>query len=122
MSEGIALASFYGGIWPTLVQNIVVYWMIFVGVVMGWGKNGLFTNKTKRRRPITVEGCSSCQDHYYEQDEKHSVSPIQYDSSTTLNEVTLTQEEKQRVNGHSSSSSTFDININVKTRKRGMKI
>jgi hypothetical protein len=35
ISELMALASFYGGIWPALVQNILVLWLLFVGMTLG---------------------------------------------------------------------------------------
>ncbi|KAI8064190.1 Metallo-dependent phosphatase-like protein [Gongronella butleri] len=34
-SELVALASFYGGVWPTLSQNILVIWLLFVGSLLG---------------------------------------------------------------------------------------
>ncbi|GAA5817187.1 hypothetical protein MFLAVUS_010729 [Mucor flavus] len=118
-SELIALSSFYGGIWPTLIQNLLVYWMLFVGAVLGWGKNGVFTKKKAKNRFIyLVEGCASCQqqqkqDMYTDKttilDEKKE---MQYTSSTSITATTLTQEEEQQkvgfvsVSGNSSSSSS----------------
>ncbi|KAI9321022.1 hypothetical protein BX666DRAFT_1265296 [Dichotomocladium elegans] len=43
VSELVALGSFYGGI-KTLVLNVLVIWMLYVGYVLGWGKFGVFTS------------------------------------------------------------------------------
>jgi hypothetical protein len=135
LSELVALASFYGGIWPTLVQNILVYWMLFVGYVLGWGKNGVFTSKRNSRFiSNVVEGCIACsqqsslsasaefslvredisgaaaEKNAVEAADNHTTSGttvLQYNSSTTL-----TQEEEQQkigfisISGSSSSSSS----------------
>jgi hypothetical protein len=60
VSELVALASFYGGVWPTLVQNILVLWMLFVGVTLG---TALWTPENEAARWdswAVVEGCSGC--------------------------------------------------------------
>ncbi|KAI8979655.1 hypothetical protein BDF20DRAFT_940577 [Mycotypha africana] len=83
-SELMALASFYGGIWPTLILNMNVYWMFFIGYQLGCGKHGILVSTAsslsrrhvqKRRRgensnsdfvsSIIVEGCPGCQKSYY---------------------------------------------------------
>lgn len=142
-SELIALSSFYGGIWPTLVQNVLVYWMIFIGYILGWGKNGVFTRKNaKNRMPTIVEGCSTCQHYQHNlfafksaeislvEDEKnteHHATVLQYNSSTSITATTLTQEEEQQkvgfisISGSSSgnnSSTPFDSSPYFKSRKR----
>lgn len=140
-SELVALSSFYGGIWPTLVQNILVYWMLFVGYILGWGKNGIFTKKKPRNRYISiVEGCVSCQQQQQElyesktaeislvEDEKKTEHhTLQYNSSTSITATTLTQEEEQQkigfisISGSSSSSNSstpFDSSPYIKSRKR----
>jgi hypothetical protein len=141
-SELVALASFYGGIWPTLVQNINVYWIVFVGYILGWGKNGVFTKKKQRHRFMTVvEGCLACQDTTsitLVQNEKKSmpVDDVQYLSSASINAITLTQEEEQQKIGFISMSSSnssggssscnsstpFDDGLpHIKSRKRQLK-
>ncbi|KAI9483663.1 MAG: hypothetical protein EXX96DRAFT_151121 [Benjaminiella poitrasii] len=148
-SELVALASFYGGIWPTLVQNINVYWMFFAGYTLGWGKNGVFaTTKNrlhKKKFLIVVEGCAACQQQQLytiekmanenkglndqedgAQDEKQDMALV--DDHVT----TLTQEEEQQKSGFidsisasssssSCSSTPFDGTPNVKSRKRHLK-
>ncbi|SAM03891.1 hypothetical protein [Absidia glauca] len=60
VSELVALASFYGGVWPTLVQNILVLWMLFVGVTLG---TALWTPENDAARWDSwsvIEGCSGC--------------------------------------------------------------
>ena len=139
-SELIALSSFYGGIWPTLVQNILVYWMLFVGYILGWGKNGVFTKKKPRNRfALFVEGCSSCQQHQNDlyNDKSAQLTLVQdekkyehYNSSASISGTTLTQEEEQQktgfisVSGSSSSSNSstpFDGSPFVKSRKRPLR-
>lgn len=125
-SELIALASFYGGVWPTLVLNINVYWMSFIGCHMAWGKNGLFSKKQKKHA-ASVQGCLYCQQVEVEkkviQGEEDEVV-LQYLSS---NANTLTQEEEQQkipfasnssYSSSSGSSTPFDGMIQVKSRKK----
>lgn len=133
-SELIALSSFYGGVWPTLVQNVLVYWMLFVGVVLGWGKNGVFTKKKAKNRLINlVEGCLSCQQQQQKQDMYTDKSTVldekkeqQYISSTSITATTLTQEEEQQkigfvsASGNSSSSSSTPFDGVFKSRKKNI--
>lgn len=141
LSELVALASFYGGIWPTLVQNMLVYWMLFVGYILGWGKNGVFFNKKPRHHSqfiSVVEGCGSC----LQQQQQAEISLVREDSATEksaeqqLNNTagttttvlqynsstTLTQEEEQQkiefISSSSSSSTPFDGSPYIKSRKR----
>lgn len=135
-SELVALASFYGGIWPTLVQNMNVYWMLFIGGNLAWGKNGLFIKKQKKYAS-SVEGCLHCQRVEVEKkmiqtEVEGDAVVLQYLSSASVNGNTLTQEEEQQKmpfisasqsSGSSSSSSStpFDGMIQVKSRKKQLK-
>lgn len=132
-SELVALASFYGGLWPTLGQNILVYWLLFVGYVLGWGKNGIFRKRKHPRFLFLVEGCISCEQQkekrrnltlvLSDEEEEDEKKALQYNSSHSIAGATLTQEEEQQKVGFSgnsscSSSTPFDGNPYVKTRKR----
>ncbi|KAF1796840.1 Metallo-dependent phosphatase-like protein [Mucor lusitanicus] len=144
-SELVALASFYGGIWPTLVLNINVYWMLFSGYTLAWGKNGVMCKrrKQKNRLLVMVEGCVACQQHetvvsLVEDSEKKAPltddgTALNYNSSASINATTLTQEEEQQKVGFMSissssgssscsSSTPFDGLPHVKSRKRQLKI
>lgn len=146
-SELVALASFYGGVWPTLVLNINVYWMLFSGYTLAWGKNGVMCKrrKQKNRLLVMVEGCVACQQHetvisLVEDNEKKASlnddgTALNYSSSASINATTLTQEEEQQKMGFMgissssssgssscSSSTPFDGLPHVKTRKRQLKI
>ncbi|CEI91448.1 hypothetical protein RMCBS344292_05736 [Rhizopus microsporus] len=59
-SELVALASFYGGIWPTLVQNVCIYWMMLIGGFLAFGRNGILRKK-KLHNMMRFEGCIGCQ-------------------------------------------------------------
>ncbi|CEP10505.1 hypothetical protein [Parasitella parasitica] len=145
-SELVALASFYGGIWPTLVQNINVYWMLFSGYTLAFGKNGVMCKRKKQKNRILVmvEGCMACQQHdsvislVEEENEKKiplndEGNALHYNSSASINATTLTQEEEQQKIGFMvpstssgssscSSSTPFDGLPHVKSRKRQLKI
>ncbi|OBZ85175.1 Transmembrane protein 62 [Choanephora cucurbitarum] len=143
-SELVALASFYGGIWPTLVQNINVYWMLFSGFTLAWGKNGMFSRKRKQHRYLKfVQGCVTCQQHYqYQRKEKQATeeitsnsaiqeSVLQYDSSNANLNASLTQEEEQQlktkkvagiIRSDSSSSTSFDDLPLIKNRRKPLKL
>ncbi|KAF1802973.1 Metallo-dependent phosphatase-like protein [Mucor lusitanicus] len=61
------LATFYGGVYPTLVFNLLVWWLIGVAVVLVMGKNGLYEsikNRHQTSEPVGValEICPSCVD------------------------------------------------------------
>lgn len=144
-SELVALSSFYGGIWPTLIQNINVYWMLFAGYTLALGKNGVMCKrkKQKHRLLVVVEGCMACQQHetvisLVEENEKKAPlnddsAALHYNSSASVNATTLTQEEEQQKIGFMSistssgssscsSSTPFDGLPHVKSRKRQLKI
>jgi hypothetical protein len=116
ISEIIALSSFYGGIWPTLVLNTLTFWMLFVGGTLGWGKNGVFTPKKKKRTRLMplVPGCTACQEDVY------TKPPIEKERPATL-----TQEEEQKLDSlgtsSGSSSTPFDGSPTVKSRKKSKK-
>jgi hypothetical protein len=116
ISEIIALSSFYGGIWPTLVLNTLTFWMLFVGGTLGWGKNGVFTPKKKKRTRLMplVPGCTACQEDMY------TKPPIEKERPATL-----TQEEEQKLDSlgtsSGSSSTPFDGSPTVKSRKKSKK-
>lgn len=58
-SDVTALASFYGGIWPTLILNIVVLWLCFLGVMLAFG---LHNHQRMQRVGHLVEVCVACQE------------------------------------------------------------
>lgn len=61
VSEVLALGSFYGGIWPTLVQNSIIWWLLFAGVSIAGGKGGLFSRRPVKERSSAIWGrCNIC--------------------------------------------------------------
>ncbi|KAG1097789.1 hypothetical protein G6F42_018114 [Rhizopus arrhizus] len=61
------LATFYGGVYPALVFNLLIWWLIGVAVVIVMGKNGLYEaikNRHQTSEPVGValEICPSCVD------------------------------------------------------------
>ncbi|KAG2174354.1 hypothetical protein INT43_004377 [Umbelopsis isabellina] len=61
MSEVLALGSFYGGFWPTLVQNIIIWWLLFAGICIASGKDGILARPSTKERISAIWGrCSIC--------------------------------------------------------------
>lgn len=63
------LATFYGGIWPTLVLNLLVWWLFFVAVVIIFGRSGIVANVTSRSKGsdsqplgLSLDICPACHD------------------------------------------------------------
>ncbi|KAI9271532.1 hypothetical protein BDA99DRAFT_298490 [Phascolomyces articulosus] len=60
----IRLANCYGGVWPTLIVNILTVWLVFMGVMLVIGKNGLlptFRERHRQRVAVVANGCRACQ-------------------------------------------------------------
>ncbi|KAI8390854.1 Metallo-dependent phosphatase-like protein [Radiomyces spectabilis] len=114
LSEVVALASFYGGVWPTLIQNMLVPWLIYVGAILGWGTGGLFSSAASRR--LRMQDCEICQQH------RHSET---YDSKSDQFSMLMSDEDRCRVNillseestSGSSASSTY-VSPKAKSRKK----
>lgn len=61
VSEVLALGSFYGGVWPTLVQNSIIWWLLFAGVAIASGKDGIFVRRIVKERSNAIWGrCTIC--------------------------------------------------------------
>ncbi|CAO3600628.1 unnamed protein product [Absidia cylindrospora] len=63
MDSVMTLGAFYGGVWPTLMGNLLMWWMIFAAGVLIWGKNGLAryrSDQNKTRIQTTLNGCQHC--------------------------------------------------------------
>ncbi|KAI7858450.1 hypothetical protein BDC45DRAFT_308683 [Circinella umbellata] len=59
----IQLAFYYGGVWPTLILNVLMIWLAFIGVMLVIGKNGLlltFRDRQRQRVAIIANGCRAC--------------------------------------------------------------
>ena len=70
VSEVVGLAYFYGGVWPTLVLNILMVWLLFIGVMLVIGKNSLlssFRGRHRQRVGVVANGCHACQSAAHEQ-------------------------------------------------------
>lgn len=61
VSEVAALASFYGGVWPTLIMNSLMLWLVFAGAALIWGKQGLLRKRERQRVGVLLDGCPWCQ-------------------------------------------------------------
>ncbi|KAG0178107.1 Transmembrane protein 62 [Apophysomyces sp. BC1021] len=120
-SEVVSLASFYGGVWPTLVQNLLVYWMAFVGLVLFWGGGGVFRPRQRGPRFI-VQGCTACQQLVYaKQDEE--VAPLMATRVTVQDESgssssSSSSSSSTATTGNSAASTPFNGSPQVKSRKK----
>ncbi|KAI9276204.1 Metallo-dependent phosphatase-like protein [Umbelopsis sp. AD052] len=69
-SEVLALGSFYGGVWPTLVQNSIIWWLLFAGVAIATGKDGIFVRRSVKERNSSIWGrCIICHKTTTDQEE-----------------------------------------------------
>jgi hypothetical protein len=60
-SEVLALGSFYGGVWPTLIQNSIIWWLLFAGMAIASGKDGIFVRRSAKERNSSIWGrCIVC--------------------------------------------------------------
>ncbi|ORZ06608.1 Metallo-dependent phosphatase-like protein [Absidia repens] len=133
MSEMVALASFYGGIWPTLIQNILVVWLIFVGITLGTslcspsnansnGPNNISAPGKLSWMANGLDGCDGCA--------KATLKPsIMLDQQYQQEHGTLEPEDCHVVDldyrfsnssssGSSASSTPFNRSPRAKNRKR----
>lgn len=69
MKEVSDLATFYGGVWPTLISNLMFWWLIIVALLIIFGKNGIVAMIMSRNRNldaepvgISLEICPACYD------------------------------------------------------------
>lgn len=67
--EVAELATFYGGIWPTLILNMMFWWLMTVALLIVFGKNGVATvimsrHKHQELQPVGIglEICPACYD------------------------------------------------------------
>ncbi|KAI7903330.1 Metallo-dependent phosphatase-like protein, partial [Cokeromyces recurvatus] len=59
--EGLTdLAKFYGGIWPTLILNQLVWWLFIVAFLIIFDKTDLISKRKDRDESITLDICTSC--------------------------------------------------------------
>ncbi|KAI8640131.1 hypothetical protein BD408DRAFT_420353 [Parasitella parasitica] len=112
------LAAFYGGVYPTLVLNLLIWWLIGVVAVVLIGKNGLYNSiknyhKQQQAEPVGVplEICPSCIDAVgggEDPTDSFFVTTAGQDEEQHTN----TQEESRGIlfdaDGSDSSSSTFN--------------
>ncbi|KAF7720944.1 Transmembrane protein 62 [Apophysomyces ossiformis] len=116
-SELVSLASCYGGLWPTLIFNLLSVWLLFVAVMLVGGKQGLLSNRQRQQRiGISLEGCPDC--GLENTVVLHTASPrTENEDGIVLTSSTVTDEDLQ------SSSTVFATSsqgrLRVKSRKRG---
>ncbi|CAO3591605.1 unnamed protein product [Absidia cylindrospora] len=119
MSELVALASFYGGVWPTLVQNILVLWLLFVGMTLGTYLCNGSGHATYWMTNGGLEGCEGCAKgsvrtssmmmmvkDQQQEEEEHVVMEVDYRLSASSS------------SGSSASSTPFNRSPRAKNRKR----
>ncbi|CAO3665487.1 unnamed protein product [Rhizopus stolonifer] len=61
----VELARWYGGIWPTLVFNLLTWWLIAVVIIMSYGKDGIIHLIFSRNHGAEIIGphleiCQTC--------------------------------------------------------------
>lgn len=114
------LATFYGGVWPTLVMNLLIWWLIFVAVVTVFGKNGILValmsrSKGQDSQPLgmNLEICPACHDGSADEPENiyfGSVSQNNVDEREQLHHIDITTQEAESQfllsDGGNSDSST----------------
>ncbi|CAO3608777.1 unnamed protein product [Cunninghamella blakesleeana] len=140
VSEVIALASFYGGIWPTLIQNVLTFWLLFVGVTLSslcvssssLSSSSTILNYHQRRlswMTDSLEGCDLCSKHY---DHKNTIIKSSSTLSSSIIMDNQTEEDSHVVeldykfsssssSGSSASSTPFNRSPRAKSRKRNQK-
>ncbi|KAI8342116.1 Metallo-dependent phosphatase-like protein [Chlamydoabsidia padenii] len=112
-SEMLALASFYGGVWPTLIQNILVIWLLFVGVMLGTSICSPDLNNNNSHGWVIegVEGCEGCA-----KGNMLKVSQEQPDCLVVDLDIKLGSSSSS--GGSSASSTPFNRSPRTKNRKR----
>jgi hypothetical protein len=99
VSEVLALGSFYGGVWPTLIQNTIIWWLLFAGICIASGKDGIFARPSAKGRSTSIWGrCSVC--HSGTTDEEEDVRRSLLDNNA---------DEDPGSNSSSSSSTTESL-------------
>lgn len=114
VSELVALGSFYGGIKTLLVYNILVFWLIFVGFMLGWGKGGIF--RAPRQLPVMCSICGRENVHI-----SYKSGGGLSSSETAVAAVTAAIEFSEESSG-STSSTPFNGSPRTKNRKRAFKM
>ncbi|KAI9305936.1 hypothetical protein BJ944DRAFT_58956 [Cunninghamella echinulata] len=139
-SELVALASFYGGVWPTLIQNMLVYWLLFVGVTLGslCVSSSTMINYNRHNLPwmtSQLQGCDLClkSDHHCYNDKIDNNNNISNGIKSSSIIMDTQPEEDSHVveldykfnssssSGSSASSTPFNRSPRVKSRKRNQK-
>ncbi|KAI8096210.1 uncharacterized protein BX664DRAFT_54763 [Halteromyces radiatus] len=133
MRSVMALGSFYGGLWPTLMMNLLVLWMLFVAGVLIWGKDGWIHKKNKTRIQMVLDGCDSCLDRSgptrldvnYEQQQQQEQQQVDSFNVSITSTSTMKNnpdddwlEEQTSSESSSSSATTMDRN-RIKVRRKG---
>lgn len=134
MSSVMAIGSFYGGIWPALILNSLVLWMLFAAGVLVWGKDGLMkyrSTKDRSRIQTALDDCPHCRtltsgttltaalplsldspSHQHDPAPRFEASASSYDPSSSIDD---------HDSSSSSSSSTSKTNkdgTRIKSRRR----
>lgn len=110
MREVSDLATFYGGVWPTLILNLMFWWLIIVVCLIIFGKNGISTAIMSRRRkhqdlqPVGVglEICPACYDASTDEQTTNQLfanttESIQQDDAATHITILPLEEESRRL-------------------------
>lgn len=98
------LATFYGGIWPTLIFNLLVWWLFGVAGVIVFGKNGIMAVAISRNKQqseplgISLEICPACHDSSADTDEQLVTANrlfVHHQASTAAQQQVQQSEEEQ---------------------------
>lgn len=132
VSEVVALASFYGGVWPTLIQNVLVFWLLFVGVTLGsicvFSSTSNYHRQNLSWMTAPLEWCDLCSKNNQYDNKSTMKSP----STSSIIMENQPEEDCHVVeldyklsssssSGSSASSTPFNRSPRVKSRKRNQK-
>ncbi|KAI8393891.1 Metallo-dependent phosphatase-like protein [Radiomyces spectabilis] len=89
VSKLLSMGSFYGGVWPVLIINLLTFWLVFVGYVLFFGPSGVFTSaKHHFTRIDLLNDCSGCkQEQLYQSggEDHHEEFPTSSSTSSLSN-------------------------------------
>ncbi|KAG0167940.1 Transmembrane protein 62 [Apophysomyces sp. BC1034] len=115
-SELVSFAALYGGLWPTLVLNLLSVWLIFVAVMLAGSKGGFLSKRERQRIGIVLEGCSGCRyESIVPPDAGVLVGQPEGEDGISLPSSPMTDEDLQ--SSSSASATSFEDRLRVKNRK-----
>ncbi|KAG0163151.1 Transmembrane protein 62 [Apophysomyces sp. BC1015] len=114
-SELVSFAALYGGLWPTLVLNLLSVWLIFVAVMLAGSKGGFLSKRERQRIGIVLEGCSGCRyESIVPPDAGVLVGQPEGEDGISLPSSPMTDEDLQ--SSSSASATSFEDRLRVKNR------